>query len=452
MKTSKLFFLKRLTIYFLSLFVVVGIFCGVKLNKKSNVFAAETVYDNETQILEDGRIISQNLWNALKLFYNNNKTDQMPSIKVNSDGIMYLTIEQFKDFPVKKLDLNGNNFQNNKITTIKNLSIFNLSAFEEIDLSNNAITSLNDELQGLSGLKKINISSNELTEFSFDMLANECYTQNLIELDISGNKIVNCNLQNIQNAQIDASNNRITKEALTLPTNADLKLFLTDNFISMPNTENLNISYGLQGVKNHESFVEGTAIEYYGIDGINEVKVYLLGVNENDSDIITETEVKTLSIGEQYTFPLGNYRIKFGDAKDNIDCYIAPKSPTIKMFQNNQEIELNHVITKPVVLKFFGSENAEFVVRINSGETKKVSEIEINTPGINNVVVYQIVDGYLSFATTLYIEYTPPQNNSWIFVFGGAVIFVIAFYFAIKFLPQLTKLNIGKKGNKSDLD
>lgn len=450
MNTNIRYFLKKISVCIVVIFVIFAavLCCADFSTKKENLFAAETTIDNETKIYEIGGIISQSLWNALKVFYNNNKTNEMSSIKVDTEGNMYLTVSQFKDFPISKLDLSSK-----EISSITNLSIFDLSAFDEIDLSNNNISSIGAEFKQLTQLKKLNLKGNQLSEFSFEALAIECYSQNLTELNISKNKIVNCNLKDISYADIDATFNRITKQSLTLPTNTNLKVNLSDNFILSPNTENTNVTYGLQGVKNSESFVVGTTIEYYGIDGISEAKIYLIESDKNDASVIIETEVKTLSVGDTHTFSLGYFTIKFSETRENINIYIAPKAPTLKMFKDNQEIELNHMITSPVTLKFFGDDNATFVYQINSGEVKQSGEVEIKTVGINNVVVYQVVDGYLSFATTFYIEYNPPQTNSWIFVLGGAVIFVLAFYFAIKYIPKISMFNIGKKGNnKTDLD
>ena len=76
-----------------------------KNNFDETLFAVTTEYDKQTEIFANGQIISESLWTALKVFYNNNKTDEMPSIKTNGEGVQYLTIDLFENFPLSKLPL-----------------------------------------------------------------------------------------------------------------------------------------------------------------------------------------------------------------------------------------------------------------------------------------------------------------------------------------------------------
>ncbi len=447
---------KNLINIFITILIVTLMLCGFVLTAKNNknfkvtnqtLFAA-TEYDSQTEIVEDGQVISESLWNALKVFYNNNKTDEMPRIKTNEEGLQYLTINQFKDFPIDILDLSGEEI--NKIT---NLSIFDLSSFTEINLSNNKITNINNELSNLENLQIINLSNNELQSFSYDSLHQRSYGQNLQKLDLSHNQIVECNLRGINQGEIDVRDNKITKDRLNLPNNLDVKVLLSHNLIESPNLSNDNIKFGFQGAKNTGSYEKHSSIGYYGLDGVEKVEVYFLSVDENDETQFVETKIVELYQSQTYTFELGYYKIKFNNANyDDINIYIAPKAPEIKMFKNGEEIEFNHQITSAVELKFYGDENATFVYSVNSNNFVEGNSVKLTTPGVKIIVVYQIIDGYQSFASKVYIEYIKNSTNGIVFVIAGIAIFAVFFYLAIKYMPQLSKLKFGKNKDKNNLD
>ena len=432
-----------------------------EVNFDTQMLYAVEEYDKETKIIDDEKIISSELWNALKVFYNNNKTSEMPSIKTTDIGdgqyVQYLTIDLFENFPISKLDLKGKG-----IKTIKNLSIFDLFSFEEIDLSNNKLKFLDNELSKIENLKKLNVSNNELLEFEYVSLNEQSYSLNLVELNLSHNNIVSCNLDKIKNAKIDLTHNELTKDKLTLPSYLDVEVELSYNYISEPNLTNTNIKFGIQGVKNNKEYIKGQAVEYYGIYDIEKVEIYFQNkslVEENGAINVEGTKVAEIGLNEKYTFALGYYRLSFVteielDDTQDMYIYIYPQSPILKMFRNDKELaEIEYTFTSPTTIKFYGEENSTFAYSINAGELVFADKVEINTVGISVVRVYQIVDGYYSKETTLFLKYQPPALKGWIYIVVGTFIFVLLFYFAIKYYPKLIGKNLGKpKNNRTNLD
>ena len=380
----------------------------------------------------------------------------MPAINKTNDENReeYLTINQFKDFPEHKLDLSGQ-----EIDSIKNLGIFDLSSFDEIDLSNNKIDNIGTELVKLSNLKILNLSHNNMYSFRYNQLHETCYKTNLENLDISHNKISVCDLSLFENADIDASHNNIKKDSLSLPSLLTVKVKLSHNYISKPDRTNENLDFGLQGVKNDTKYVRGQTVEYYGIDEITNIKIY--SRQQTGENTVQETLVKTLAKNDEpYTFGLGYYRLEFdvvtktAETQDII-VYIVPHKPTIKMFRDGKELtEIEYTFNTPTVIKFYGEENAKFAYKLNTGElVENVTEVEIKNTGINVLYVYQIVDGYASDAETIFLEYKQKTTKGWIFVIVGSAIFVVAFYFVIKYYPVLVTKHIGKNSaNKKNLD
>lgn len=440
---------------FVVMFVLSGmiVFQGKDVKK---VYADVTEYDSQTQILDNEEIISSSLWGALKRFYNNNKTDEMPAIKKTDDDNKeeYLTINLFTGFPISRLDLSGQ-----EIDSIENLGIFDLSSFDEIDLSNNQIDDIGTELVKLSNLRILNLSYNDMYSFRYNQLHETCYKTNLENLNLSHNRITTCDLSMIESAEIDASHNDITKESLSLPNLLTVKVKLSYNYISRPDRTNENLDFGLQGAKNNTKYARGQTVEYYGIDEITNIKIY--SRQQTDENTVQETLVKTLAKNDEpYTFGLGYYRLEFdvttktAETQDII-VYIVPHKPTIKMFRDGKELtEIEYTFDTPTVVKFYGEENAKFAYKLNNGElVENVTEVEIKNVGINVLYVYQIVDGCISDAETIFLECKQRTTKGWIFVIAGSAIFVVAFYFIIKYYPVLIKKHIGKNStNKKNLD
>lgn len=455
MKTNlkKIFSIISIMLCF-ALFVCAICFFAGNSNKK--VFAeSATIYDKQTEILDDDSIISSSLWNALRQFYNNNKTDEMPAIKTNSNNLQYLTTDLFENFPISKLNLSGK-----EIDDITNLSIFDLSSFNEIDLSNNEIEKLNKELSKIDNLIELNVSNNNLKWFNCDEISSSSLNS-LTKLNLSHNEISNCDISLFENAEIDVSHNNIEKENLELPNNLDLKVNLSYNYILSPNTLNTNISFGLQGIKNSQKYVIGQAIEYYGIGEVTSLNIYFQTKTVvNETEQIDETLIKTLGINETYTFDIGYYRIEFvaeekTSETQDIEVYIYPKSPTVKMFRNGEELkQLEYTFSSPTTIKFYGDENATFEYKINNDESATGDHVEINKEGLNIVIVYQIIDGYYSDPITIFIQYKQRTLKGWIFVIAGSAVFIVAFYFIIKYYPILIKKHLGKTKDtgKKNLD
>lgn len=440
-------------IIFVSLVMTIG-FNLLFTKSPSSILYAQAV-TNTTEIYNDGTILSSNLWKAIKKFYNDNKNEETSNrIYTNADtGFEYFYTDIFENFNTSHLDLS-----NKDIVSINNLGVLNLTSFTTIDLSNNKIKTTNQEFSKIENLEELNLSNNEISSFSYTCLNESSYGQNLQKLYLQQNKIVSCDLSKIAQGEIDATLNNITKDSLKLPENLSVKVNLSHNLIDEP-VETDNIKYGFQGVKSNGTYVLGKKIYFYSFNEITEISIYSLKI---ENDILVENEMLTAILsGESYQFNLGYYRIKFvdNDAEElmlkQIDVYICPSTPTIKMFVNDEELEnVTYSFLAPVTIKFYGEENAKFVYILNNMAPVEANEVEIKTPGVNILTIYQIVDGYQSAGYQLFLTYKQPANARWLFVVGGTLIFAILFYLAIKYMPKLAKLRLGEKkhSNRDNLD
>ena len=436
---------------------------GFNTIPNKEVFAdSQTYIDKTVHIENNGTILSPNLWRAIKRFYNSNKTEDMERIG-DTEYNNYFTIELFKNFPVTTLDLSGDEIDEQyRIDDLSNLIYMDLSAFTAIDLSNNNLTTIGEELKNLPNLESINLSNNNIKSFSYTQLHQTCYSQNLTNLNLSYNKLESCDLSKISQGEIDLSLNNLTSEKLTYSETETVVINLTHNLLNQFE-DNANITYGFQGVKNGGIYIVGQKVKFFGFGETTQIKIFRLGVEtQNNENIVTETEIQTLNVGEEYLFEIGYYRIKFTDeATENLllqeieAFYICPKAPTVKMYQNNEELEdINYQIVSPATLKITGDENSEIYYSINNQTAVKGDTIEINTVGINLVRIYQVVDGYQSEIVSYYINYTPPNTWGWVAYLGGATILGVLFYLAIIYYPKLVSIKIGRKGdkNKPNLD
>ena len=404
--------------------LVVAIFCGSLLmlfKPQKSVSAVDVpTIDENTEITENGGIISSDLFNALTHFYNANKTSGEP--------ISVLKIDTFKNFPISTLDLTGGKI---KIRDLRNFDIFDLTSFDTIILKNNNIETVTTEFNGIPNLVKLDISNNQLSSFSYSALSETCYTTNLQVLNLSQNKITSCNLQNIAVGEIDLRDNQITSDDLTLPTNANVKVNLSHNLLQGDLTQTENIVYGFQGAKNDHKYNKNQQIFFGGLEGIESVKIYSVAESGN-------TLLKTLNAGEKTTLPLGNYEVIFTEEdasdfwKQKISFSIIPLAPTAKMFVDGQEIDLTTRLSHNATLKFYGDENSTIYWRMNRDEDWTQSDaVDITSDGITIVYVKQVIDGFESEVQTYYFKVNKSAMSAWIFLIVGIAGFVAFFFVAI---------------------
>ena len=434
------------------------VFCQINLtNGNKKIYADESV-PVTTEIANDGKIFTSKLWQALAKFYREN-CDETTSGRIHgTTGNEIFYPDLFKDFNTNILDLSSK-----EIDSIQNLSIMDLSSFTNINLSNNQIEEIGSELAELENLQVLDLSKNSIKEFSYTSLHQSSYSNNLIKLNISENSIESCDISKINQGEIDAKLNYIEIENLVLPENEEVVVNLSHNLLGENEITNQNITLGFQGVRNQGSYIVGKTIYYYSLEDVEEIKIIklipVIPAEDDEEQEITydEVEIETLHENESYTFNYGYYKLKFTDAEttnpllQTMKFYISPEAPTIKMFVNGEELEkITHNTSVPITIKIYGDENATFYVNNVKLET---NEITISKGGIYTLNFYQVFDDiYKSAPYTLYLKYEEPQTASWLYLIGGIGIFVALFYLAIKFTPKLASLNIGKSGNKTDLD
>ena len=381
------------------------------------VFADSTA---ELKIENDGTIISTELWGAL---YNVYKT--YVGIPVGD----VLTLDMFKDFPVKILNLSTNaQGQSYGISSISGLGNFDLSAFDTINLSGNNIYSLGNELTNIQNLKKLDLSDNALGSFKTNMLSSSSLSS-LEVLNLSNNQISVCDLTGLnENVTIDLSSNKLTADKITFP-QADCKINLNNNYILTPDVERLNTVYGYQGAKDGDSFETSTNILFLEGEYISFSKVEIY----KDEEFFDE-----LTDGEKITLLVGNYQLKFlnnSDAEvlDAISFKVLLPKVTAKLFVDGKEIEWTSVLTQNTTIKFYGEDGAEIFVSANSGETTNATEYEITQNGTMIITVYQTKDGYRSNSTSFYFTVRKSMLSNWI-ILGVGIVGFILLYFIFKYI------------------
>ena len=432
-------------------------------SNKQTIFAdydEDITIDKNFHIENDETIFESDLWRAIKKFYNKAIDDKAidDGVPVDEDDKVddYFTIELFKNpnFTLTTLDLS-----NKSIDSIDNLKYMDLSMFDEVDLSGNSIVDIDDELINITNLTKLDLSKNKLKSFDCLNLNENCYSQTLVELNLSENELSKCNLKQIANSdcEIDIKLNLLTDSKLVLPQNENVKVSLSHNILDNINTENSNLSYGFQGVKDKGIYVVGKKIHFFGFGEYEQIEIYnLTAENEQEEEpTIIETLVKSLNINEEneYLFSIGYYRIKWtaeetdDDFLKDITIYVCPKAPIVKMFVNGEELEdIDYKLTQKATIKIVGDEGAKIYYNINNAGYVEGDEFEINKVGINYILITQVIDGYQSEVLTLYVNYNPPNTMGWIVYIGGIAIFGALFYLAIKYYPVLVHFHIGKNG------
>lgn len=411
---------------------------GFVLNSKQptkTVFADST---EELKIENDGMIISTELWVAL---YNVYKTN----VGIPIDDV--LTLDMFKDFPVKILNLSTNaQGQSYGISSISGLGNFDLSAFDTINLSGNNIYSLGNELTNIQNLKKLDLSNNALGSFKTDMLSSSSLSS-LEVLNLSDNQISVCNLTGLnENVKIDLSNNKLTADKITFP-QTDCKINLNNNYILQPDIERLNTVYGYQGAKNGDSFEKNTDILFLADEDISFSKVVIY----KDEELFD-----TLTDGEKITLPVGNYQLKFlnnsdSEVLDAISFKVLLPKVTAKLFVDGKEIEWTSVLTQNTTIKFYGEDGAEIFVSANNGETTNITEYEITQNGTMIITVYQTKDGYRSNTTSFYFTVKKSMLSNWI-ILGVGVIGFVLLYFIFKYILNGIMIKSTKTNLKGKLD
>ncbi|HAJ77835.1 MAG TPA: hypothetical protein DCO89_02055 [Clostridiales bacterium] len=456
--------MKVMNKYFLVIMIcaLCAIFCASHfvIQKPTAHVHAETTITSSTEIHNNGEILSSKLWVAVKNFYTANKNSETDgrihsrTIEGTEEEDFYFYPDIFKNFNVSALDLS-----NKGITDITNFGCLDLNSFTTLNLSNNAITKIENELKNAKHLQEIDLSNNKISSFTYKNLNIDVYSSLLTTLNLSNNQIATCDISAIAQGNVNLQLNYLTKEKLTLPTNLDVEVELSHNLIDEPNTTNPNIKFGFQGVKDNYYYILGKKIHFDAFESISSISVYSL--TQTDDGFIENQLVATINDGEEYLFALGYYKVKFVDGDsdspltDPITLFIRPKAPTIKMIVDEEEQEVSYMLTKPTVYKFYGDENATFEYYLNNSTTPiKADHVEIKYPGINILNVYQIIDGYRSEGVQLFITYQEPQSLNWIFTLVGALVFAIIFYVAIKGIPFISKIHIGRRNNnkKDKLD
>lgn len=431
--------IKKHFILFMALIFVLLASANFLPKNSGNVYADDQI-DETYAIKNDESILSSQLWNALYNFYTANKAEGMKTL---TDSL-YINI--FSEFTVTTLNLSGN-----QISSISNLSLFDLSKFDSINLSNNKLSSLDGQLKTLSYLKNLDVSKNSLTSFSYADLNNTSYSTNLQSVNVSQNSITTLNLQKIANGTVDAQQNLITSSKLVLPENTDVVVKLSHNLLNNITTEqlaNTNLSFGFQGAKNGATYVSSLTIHFYGLDDLTSIDIY----SEDKTDRTIISKIATTST--TYDFSIGYYLVRFKENATqslymDIDFYIAPEAPTAKMFDGDKEVELSHKINSKVAVKFYGRENAEIHFTVNNSGDMVGDTYSIDSEGVKNITVYQMVDGYKSASYTLYVSYQASTALPWIYVIFGTVAFALIFFCVIKFMPNIVNIGMKDKDKKS---
>ena len=475
---------KKNLLFFAIIFAIISVFAlafGVNnLSHKSVVFAESE--DEATTITEDDGAMDPTLFSRLVNFYNNNLPAEKTKVKD-------LTTDMFADdhFLGMTLDLSGTDEE--KIITLANFDLFDLSKFEKIDLSKNAIYSLSSIFKN-TNFSSINLSDNYLQ--SFDCL--DVNYLKLTNLDLSFNLITKCDLKEIltvvkedPNEQVDTvvnlQDNFLDTENLILPDDENVVLNLSHNLIEKSKLlekiekDTLPATYklGFQGLKRSAYYKvsDSVRLEFYGFDDVTEITLQKadtssLSTNEvmKNIDSYKPTEyqdVKTIFAGEQMVFDTpGYYNLVFtnDDAqktglKVDLYFYVRPNAPKVEMYKNGEKIDFANKVNQNVDIKVLDAQDNVTYIFKNSitGEITVGDTLQITNPGRNYFAVYQIIDGCLSDKTVISVNYEKSIAFGWTYILIGIAVFGVVGFVVYKSIPKIASLGLGKKGrNKKNLD
>lgn len=399
------------------------------LSKKEN---ASTI-PNDTQILNDNTYIDSNLWTALYNVY-------ISQYGIPAENALYPN--SFANFPISELNLSVDaQSRSYQIKSIEGLEIFDLSAFTSVNLSENNIETITDGLKSLTNLQQLDLSNNRLTNFSDEILCEQCKSV-LTNLNISGNNISDCDISNLANANINLSNNNLSDSNFQYNSTAIINVSF--NYIFDVTDFGENIQIGFQGAKNGENFESLTTILFYQFDTATKAQI-----------LEGETVLHTLTNGQSKILQVGNYTIKFFDEQNTeitehqISFSVLMPNPTATLFQNNNEVEFSTKIYKDSKIVFEGEEGAKIYISVNDGSFVESDSVNISKNGTTIIKVYQTKDGYQSAVSTYYVILNKANVGSWIIIILG-ILGIVLIYFAYMYITK----KIFSKGvkNKSKLD
>ena len=334
-----------------------------------------------------------------------------------------LTPSSFASRPTLDLSYNVVNYNesvNLSFSSLKGLEKFDFSNLNTFNASGHKISSITNELNSMVNLQTLNLSNNSLNSVNLQSL------EKLNNINLSYNKF-----NNWENIQLF---NFVSPATINL----------TNNYLSVNNipvTTN-TLLVGLQGVKNNEQFNSSASISFLPYEDIISVSIYK-----------GETLVKTIPYEENsqtfntHSLSYGEYTIKYNSQTsvslpENVTFKVKVPSPTIKFFQNNEEVEPTLKIYKETTISFIGEGDIYITHR---GKTEKTNTFNIKDYGTYTITYYQVVNGDASEERTLTVISNVNAFVQWIYIVVGIVLFVIAIRLVLLYLRKPAKGKIQKR-------
>lgn len=386
------------------------------------IVKAEEIVLDDSQIIEQGygvyKISDEKLYNAL--------WDKCQALDPSAQ---HLTIGTFKD--LQTLDLS-----NKSISSIYELKYFNLNSLITLDISNNQITSKIEDFSNMPNLQTLNATNNKISYFDAKNFTN------LVNLDLSNNQLTFADISSLtEGGMADLTNNMLADFSKLIFPTTNSEIFLTHNLLTgqVPQTT-CTLYMGFQGVKPNANLTKNSSIVFYGLEGVENVKIYKVTDQE--------TLVATLNIeGTTTNLAIGNYVVKFTENNDpklyaDLTFTLRPLKPTVLVTNTDGD-----KATEPYILSYetivqitTEEDNGEIFYSINNGTAVKGNRLDIKSGGSYTIKCWQVIDGMESESVTVLVicKISNPLMLVWLLL---GVLAIATLFYAFYYLSK----NLGKK-------
>ncbi len=294
-------------------------------------------------VIPKGLFTDEKIYLAMLSDYNLKRPD---GADYQNNGKLYENMYQAAG--IKVLNLSGNW----GITSIEDLSYFDFSEIEELNLSFNNLSGEID-LTKFTSLKKLNISNNKITGLKITGLSA------LTHIIANNNEISAVDLRGFRGSVVDLGMNKFTSLSdISLPSNTESLSYtvnlVNNNITTATTTINGGVAFnlGVQGIKQGTNSICDGEIKFYSMKDAT-IKAIVSGNGQTYSSIAYTDDVKAIALQP------GKYTLKYVYVADDsdiwtgseiyntdtvwktgykpIDFVVRPETPTCKFFINGNE-------------------------------------------------------------------------------------------------------------------
>ncbi len=335
-------------------------------------------------------------------------------------------VEMFSQ--MTELDLSGNGV----ITSVKGLKVLNLENIEVLKLSHNLISSISaDDITQMPKLEELDLSDNNLTSLTLPTSL-----VNLKKLNLNKNYLTKMDISLINIGEVYLSMNKIEKIAdVTFPrmvynTNLYVELF-NNNILDADQVyangivadAKIKVELGLQGYglnykeyDSNEDKITPVFNKAHGLKFYNSVKYpnlkAIIYKRYSDNEIQKEITNNSTTNITTYTLPVGDYRMEYVNSLDNTTMYnqadsvllgfkghdgfrVVPTTPTVNFVVKGKEVEDRDKFSGAGLLRATNTNGEGDIYYSFDGETwTKGNEVKLDKGGQYSVS-FKVVIGEL---------------------------------------------------------